>query len=202
MRRPILIAAATMLSLGLGACGIPVADQATVVPRQNVPYHLLSPTIPTSTTTTQPAAAYVTERIYLLRGASAVQVRRDVAVPATVTAVLGALLAGPTAAESSLGLTTALPVGVSILSVDLVGEQAIINLSKAINRVSGAEETQAVAQIVLTATMQPGISSVLFQIEGRSISVPTGGGVSTSAPVSASDFASVLAPTPSTTPTP
>ena len=51
------------------------------------------------------------------------------------------------------------------------------------------------AQIVLTATSQPGVDQVLFSITGRPISVPTPTGVTTSRPVTAADYRPMVAPT-------
>ena len=49
-------------------------------------------------------------------------------------------------------------------------------------------------KIVLTATSQPDVSSVLFSIAGRPISVPTPGGVTTTQPVTAADYRPMLLP--------
>ena len=69
-----------------------------------------------------------------------------------------------------------------------------LDLSPNFGSITGEAETAAVAQIVLTATSQPDVSSVLFSIAGRPISVPTPGGVTTTQPVTAADYRPMLLP--------
>ena len=182
------------LALLLCGCGVPTSTNARTIPDHQVPFRLLSPTTSSTTTTTQPAAAYVTEPIFLARDASIVQVHRDVIVPAGLTDVLGALFAGPTTAETSQGLTTALPSRLKVLDTTTEGSRVTLDLSPNFGQITGEAETAAVAQIVLTATSQPGVSSVLFSIAGRPISVPTPGGVTTTQPVTAADYRPLVLP--------
>jgi len=181
--------------VGLSACGIPSDPQANQVESHNVPFHLLSPTIPTSTTTTTPAAAFVTESIYLLNPSGLAVARlRNVAVPATLSATIDALLAGPTTSEVVAGITTAIPLGVRVLSVTQAASTATINLNATFGLVSSSAETQAIGQLVLTATNQPGVSAVSFEINGNPIAVPTASGAASNAPVTAADFRALLGP--------
>ena len=172
MTRPIRAVGLVVAAVLLAACGVPTSDRARSVPDHQVPFHLLSPTT-SSTTTTQPAAAYVTEPIFLARDASIVEVHRDVVVPAGLTDVLDALVAGPTASETSQGITTALPSSLKVLDTTTEGARVTLDLSDRFGQITGEAETTAVAQIVLTATSQPGVTEVLFSIAGRPISVPT-----------------------------
>ena len=193
MRRLGSALAVVGLALAACACGIPTDSQATPIPAHQVPFHLLAPTIRTSTTTTSPVVAYVGERIFLLTAdQKLLPVRRDVAVPASLEGVLDALLDGPTARESALGITTALPSTVRVLSVQVAGHVATLDLNPAFGAISSSAETQAVAQIVLTTTIQPGISGVRFKIGGRQIAVPTASGVSTKGAVNALDYTALL----------
>ena len=179
--------------LFLAACGIPTSNQADVVPSHDVPFHLLSPTVPTSTTTTLFATPYVSELIYLVKSNALVGVRREVIVPAPLTAVVDALLAGPTSSETANGLTSALSPGVRIESTVVVAGIATINLNAAFGQISGSAETLAVGQLVLTVTSQPDATAVSFAINGLAISVPTADGASTKVPVSAAQYATLLA---------
>ena len=181
------------VAVGTCACGIPTDGQATPIPSHQVPFHLLAPTVQTSTTTTSPVVAYVGERIFLLTASTQLlPVRRDVAVPAPLEAVLDALLAGPTVRESALGITTALSSSVRVRSLSVRSHVATLNLNPAFGAIASPVETEAVAQLVLTATNQPGISRVRFEIDGRSIAVPTASGVSTKSAVRARDYTSLL----------
>ena len=64
MTRTRLMIGTAIASALLAACGVPTSDSARSIPDHQVPFHLLSPTT-SSTTTTQPAAAYVSESISL-----------------------------------------------------------------------------------------------------------------------------------------
>jgi spore germination protein GerM len=183
----------TAIALLACSCGIPMSSQPNVVSGRNVPFHLLSPTVPTSTTTSQPTVAYVPESIYLLNGAgNAVVVRRDVPVPATLSAVLSALLDGPSSPEASSGIITVLPQDGKILSTSIQATVATVNLNTAFSQVSGASEVKAVGQLVLTATAQPGVSAVIFEILGVPISVPIASGAVTALPVTAAQYKALL----------
>jgi len=201
--RRVLPAALLGIGLLLAACGVPTSPSPEIVPRHDVPFHLLSPTVPTSTTTTQPAVAYVAEHIELLNASGKLlAVSREVPVPASLAALLAALLAGPTAAEASSGITTALPPQVKIISTSETGGVATLNLNSAFGQINGSAETQAVAQLVLTASTEPTVSSVLFEIEGSPISVPTAGGVVSAAPVVPLQYLTMVAPQPEGSPGP
>jgi spore germination protein GerM len=55
-------------------------------------------------------------------------------------------------------------------------------------QVVGANQTLAIAQVVFTATQQPGVTSVLFQIAGRPIGVPTASGATVPGPVDRTSY--------------
>lgn len=176
----------------LAACGIPTSESSTQIQPSSVPFHLLSPTVPTSTTTTRPAIAYVSEPIALLNATGKIiAVDREVPVPAGLITVLDALFEGPTTAEASSGITTALPRGAQVTAASISNGTAVLGLNSAFAQLSGAAQVQAVGQMVLTATGQPGISAVAFEVAGVPISVPTDSGQTTSQPVTAADYASL-----------
>jgi len=55
--------------------------------------------------------------------------------------------------------------------------------------VVGPDQTFAIAQVVYTATQQPGVTGVSFEIAGQGIQVPTASGVQVSRPVGRADYA-------------
>jgi spore germination protein GerM len=179
--------------LVLASCGIPTSQQADVVPARDVPFHLLSPVVPSTTTTTSPESTTVPEPIYLVKGADSLTgVVRQVVTPDTLGAVLDALLVGPTPAETAAGLSSSLPASLRVISTSLEGGTETILLNRAFIAISGPDQVLAVAQLVLTATRQPGVDSILFAVAGSIVPVPTASGASTTAPVTASDYASLL----------
>jgi spore germination protein GerM len=191
VRRRLLAVLAT--GLVLAGCGIPTSRQASVVPPKDVPFHLLSPVVPSTTTTTSPQATTASEPIYLVKGADSLTgVVRQVVTPATLGAVLDTLLVGPTPAETATGLSSSLPSNLRVISTSQQGSTATIVLNRAFIAISGPDQVLAVAQLVLTATRQPGISGVLFAVAGNIVPVPTASGASTTAPVTAGDYAPLL----------
>lgn len=177
--------------LGATGCGIPTATSPTPIARSDVPYHLLDPA--TTTTTTVPRstpAVGVTEQIYLVApDGHLVAVAREVAVPASQTQVLGALLAGPTATESASGILSYLgDTGVQV-TTDAASGVATVHFATDPIQVVGPDQTLAIAQVVYTVTQQPGVTGVSFEIGGTPIEVPTAAGAQVPGPVSRADYA-------------
>ena len=194
MRRSARAAVGT-LALVLCACGIPTSQQADVVPPRNVPFQLLSPVVPSTTTTTIAPAPTVAQPIYLVKSSDAVTaVVRQVVSPATLVQVLDALLVGPTVAQTAAGLSTALPQSVRVVSATTIGPTATIAMNPAFTAISGPSQVLAVAQLVMTATRQPGVTSVLFTVDGAIVPVPTASGATTASPVTAASYAALLSP--------
>ena len=100
---PSLVVAA--VALGLAACGIPTAASPTPIAKSRRP---LPPAQPAhhddDRRPESPPAVGVPEQIFLVApDGHLVAATREVAVPASLTQVVGALLAGPTATESAAG---------------------------------------------------------------------------------------------------
>jgi len=159
------VAGALLAGSAVAACGIP--SGAPEVLSKSGP--LFSPIPPT----TLPQVGVQVD-VYLL---DACQVLRP--VPRTVgvhsnnlATVLAALVAGPSANEP---LTTAIPVGTSVLSADAQDNTATVDLSSAFGLVGGSSRVQAVEQVVWTVETwlkHPEVQ-VAFEIEGVPVAVPT-----------------------------
>jgi len=178
-----------LVALALAACGIPTASSPSPIARSDVPYHLLDP--PTTTTTTPGAAPAVgvAEVIFLVAPSGhLVPATREVAVPASLSQVVGALLAGPTATESAAGIQSYLsPTGVQV-SLAATGGVATVDFTTDPIQVVGPDQTVAIAQVVYTLTQQPGVTGVTFEIAGKAIEVPTAAGAQVPGPVARADF--------------
>ena len=179
----------TAVALGTAACGIPTASAPTPIARSAVPYHLLNPPTTTTTLPGTPPAVGVAEQIYLVApDGHLVAVTREVAVPASLSQVLGALLAGPTTTESSAGIQSFLThTGVTVTTTES-GGIATVHFSTNPIQVVGPDQTLAVAQVVYTVTQQPGITGVSFAIGGKPIDVPTAAGAQVPGPVGRADY--------------
>ncbi len=185
--RPARVAVALGLAALVGvlaaSCGIPTNSSPQAIAKSNVPSHLLNPTSPsTSTTLNPPVPVGVTQQIFLVDPTlHLVAKNRNIAPPASLSQVLNALLLGPTAAESLAGIQsfvsgTAGQGSSSSNRVVATVADGVATIDFAVNPVQVVGSTQpllAIAQIVYTATGQPGVNSVLIEIAGLPIDVPT-----------------------------
>jgi germination protein M len=141
---------------------------------------------PTSTTTSATTSAPATPtdiKVYLVREGRLVIAHRQVAGPAVLQGALTALLNGPTAAERTGGLDSAVPAATQLLDVALADGQATVDLSGSYGTGGGSLSTQArVAQVVFTATQFPNVDRVLFRMDGAPVEFLGGEGLGLTAP--------------------
>ncbi len=177
------------LVLGVAACGIPTATAPTPIAKSDVPYRLLNPPTTTTTVPGSTPAVGVGEQVFLVApDGHLVAVTREVAVPASLSQVLGALFAGPTATESAAGIQSFLaPSGVQVTTTQS-GVVATVHFSTNPIQVVGPDQTLAIAQVVYTVTQQPGITGVTFEIGGKPVEVPTAAGAQVPGPVGRADY--------------
>lgn len=141
---------------------------------------------------TAAGAATGSARIFLVvpgrpgGGGSLRAVPRD--VDTTPTELLTALLAGPNIGEQRAQLTTAVPSGTRLNSARLANGALNVDLSGAIDQLTGETLIEAVAQIVLTATEVPSIRTVRLLIDGVPSEWPDGGGQLQAEPLTRYDF--------------
>jgi hypothetical protein len=132
--------------------------------------------------TVAPTTAKPTEKVavlaYFLLNEKLHAVGREVA-SADSSAAVTALLAGPTNEEKTTGLVTLIPAGTTLNGVKLNGREAVIDLSAAYGSGGGTlSVTGRVAQMVFTLTQFPGVDTVRFSLDGKSITELTGEGFS------------------------
>jgi len=184
-------------------CGVPTQSAPQIIPRAQVPFHLLDPEAPTTTTTMPPPPFTVPVLVYLVssNGQNLVSSQRLVAPPAQLSAVLDALLAGPTAGELALGTQTAIGSGVRALGASVNGGVATVNFNSAFGDLSGPQQVLAVAQVVFTVTGQLSPETgVTFEIDGTPTNVPIATGAQVPGPVHLLQYVA-LAPPPPGSPT-
>jgi spore germination protein GerM len=166
------------------------SDRAPRPITQPVPFGLLEPP-PTATTTTRPPLPTVSTPVFFVRDGRVVPVPRQVQAPLSVPAALGALLEGPTDTETAAGVRTAISLQTQLLSTEVGGEVARLDLAGTFAEVAGDEQLLAVAQIVFTATAVEGVTALTFAINGREVAVPTADGTLKPGPVGRADFPTV-----------
>ena len=132
--------------------------------------------------------------LYLIRDETLVHVTRDLPSPLGPEGILASLLDGVTEPEVRANLRTSIPPGTRVMSVRAEGPLLRVDLSREFAVVGGGEELLAVSQIVLTATAIEGVESVAFDLEGVPTAVPLADGALSIDPVSADDYAALIAP--------
>ncbi|MFN7148581.1 MAG: GerMN domain-containing protein [Microthrixaceae bacterium] len=177
------------VTAGLG-CGVPVDEEASITPSEDVPYDLLSPT------TTAVAAGSVqggeTTICLSLDGALLTLGRARDGDPPLRT--LDALLAAaPTAGESEVGLRSALDDDDVLDGVSLQDGTAVVRLGEGFTELPADQQLVAVAQATCTLTSQPGVLRVSFELGGSQVDVPVQGGELVSRPVTRADYARLIA---------
>jgi hypothetical protein len=103
---------------------------------------------------------------------------------------MNAVLAGPTADESGeRTITSAIPAGSRLLGVTIKNGVATVDLSTEFDSGGGsASMGYRLAQVVYTLTQFTSVKSVVFQIEGQTVTVFGGEGIVLDGPVGRTDF--------------
>jgi len=180
-------AAVVGISSGLASCGVGVQSAPEPLDPKAVPYGLLGQAPSPSTSDPGLLSARVTVYMEAENG-RLVAVHRDVAWPATISAILGQLAAGPTSRESGRGLASPAssvgPFRVGAVRAGIVS----VNLPVSFESLGGQDQQVAAAQIVFTVTTFTGVTGVRFLVGGQAAQVPTGDGSLTRGPSTRSDY--------------
>lgn len=168
----------------------PTTDSTTPATTTIEPVPTTTGPAPTTTesvpTTTEPTMLDV--RVYLLRGERLAIEHRDVAGPAVLRGALTELLLGPSADEANDGVSTTIPAGTSLRSVNLDDRIATVDLSGEFATGGGSMSMLArVAQVVFTATQFDNVDAVRFWLDGAPIDYLGGEGIVLDEPQTRSD---------------
>ncbi len=175
------VAALAVLGTGLAACGVGAQGAPEALDPKAVPYGLLEPASSPSTSDPRALTARVTVYMEADNG-RLVAVHRDVAWPATISAILSQLAAGPTAGESVHGLASPASSVGHFRVGPVHGGVVSIELPISFESLGGQDQQVAAAQIVFTVTTFTGIKGVRFLVAGQVAHVPTGDGSLTRGP--------------------
>lgn len=182
-------------ALLLTACGVPVDSSPQPLAAGDIPLGLTAGTTTSSTElgprTPNPAALI---QVYYVTADRLVARARLIPSPATVTTAMGALLAGPTAAEAQAGIRSTIPSATQLLDARVSSRTAVLDLSANFAGSGGPDQILAIAQVVDTMTSLPGVTAVLFELAGQPVDVPNANGTLVTGPVSGTDYAALLAP--------
>jgi spore germination protein GerM len=108
-----------------------------------------------------------------------------------VEQALSHLTAGPDGDEQARGLTSAIPPGLQVMLVRLIGSQAIVDIKGTDPGPATEEARLATAQVVLTLTSIPSVDSVLLTRNGHPQAVLPDGEL-TQLPMTKDDVAALM----------
>ncbi len=171
----------------LAACGVPSDSNPQVIAARDVPYGLIGSST-SQPTPTQPPGPTANAIIYLVKQGHLVARTRQVRTPVSISKAVEALLGGPTDAEAAQDIQTAIGPSAAVLSTTVTAGLVTINMNRAFGLVGGQNQITEVAQLVFTATAQPPIGAVSFELQGQPVPVPDGEGTLTNRPLTRRDF--------------
>jgi spore germination protein GerM len=171
-------------------CAIPTQSTPSTMAPSKVPFNLLDPHLPTTTTTQPKPSSLLPVKVFFLSSTNQlVPVQRVVAAPAPLTAIITSMLAGPTQGETAQGMSTAIPSDVAVISTTTQGNIVTVNMNDAFAQITGNSIEAAVSQIVATVANENGpTTGVLFEIDGQLVSVPIANGSQVADPVYLVEF--------------
>jgi hypothetical protein len=178
-------------------CALPTQGSPSAIPASRVPFNLLDPHPPTTTTTQPKPSSYVGAKVYFLNtkaNDALTPADRLVSAPAQLPAIVAALVSGPSSGESAAGLTTAIPSDVVVLSAALstASNVVTVNFNTAFGQITGTATEQAVAQVVTTVVDNTSVGTgVIFEINGTHTNVPIANGSQVAGPVYLLDVAAL-----------
>ncbi len=180
-----------VLSSALSSCGsqtnssastsvetLPVTDTSDVVPSSTI----------TSSTTSIAVSTQKTIGVYFTKNELMSVVGRLVETP-NIEEALHSLLLGPTDIENQDGVTSFIPKGTQLLSAEISGSTATIDLSHEFTTGGGSLSMMGrIAEVVYTATSFSEVERVTIRIDGVSVEQIGGEGIDVS-DIGRSDFA-------------
>lgn len=171
----------TLVALSVAGCAPPTVTPTPGPSTTGTGTPPATPAVePSVTPTTTPAKESVPITVFFSYQEKMQAVQRW--APAGTTAVLRealtALLAGPTAAEKSAGLSSQIPAGTKLRGVSIDAGVAQVDLSREFNTGGGSLSMfHRIAQVVFTASQFDTVKSVRFYLEGKRLDVLGGEGV-------------------------
>jgi spore germination protein GerM len=174
-----------LVAVGATGCGLPASDHVERIDPRSVPFGLLESASPGTPT---PSGHGLATAVFFVSGGRLVAAQRRTVGGNVPASSVRLLLVGPTPAEVAAGVRTDVPSGTRMVSLDVEGPIATVDLSEEFGTVGGSDQVFAVAQIVYTLTASRFIDAVRFAIRGHPIEVPDGSGSLSAVPRTRSDY--------------
>lgn len=145
-----------------------------------------------SSTTSEPDAETVDLSVYFLDESGQLRIgwKREIVAPAVAEGVVESLLRGITDEDQALGLTTAIPEGTTLNSVD-ISDEGIGTVDLSAEFAAGGDEASAkarLAQVVYSMTQFPTVEQVEILVDGEPLTAVGDAGVAVDGPMVRADF--------------
>lgn len=189
-RRAVELVTCALAVSFLAGCGLPANGKVDRVAPADVPFGLLNSSVPPGQTPQPTGPATV---VYFVRDGHLVAADRHVVGGNVPENTVRLLLAGPLPTEAAGRLSSDIPTGTRLVSLDLNESVATVDLTSDFGAVGGSEQVLAVAQLVYTVTASEYINAVVFAINGERIEVPDGSGSLSSTPMRRNNYPRLLA---------
>jgi hypothetical protein len=176
-------------ALLLTACGVPAQNEPH---RVELPRRALTAPPPTAANTVP--TGDVAEVLCLIRDGRLVQTVRRAKAVSPPQGQLDQLVAGPSAAEQSHRLSTALAGAVLTVDLPISVTRATVQVSEAEEGFARSDDVLAYGQIVCTLTSRADISAVSFRRDGKPLQVPRADGTLSTGPLNVVDYRSLIGP--------
>lgn len=139
-------------------------------------------------------AADVKYRVWFVRGEGLYAVNRThEATRAVGAASLSDLLEGPSAAERSDGISSAVPDGTRLLGLAVSNGIAVVDLSSEYESGGGTlSMTARLGQVICTLDQFPSVQGVNFKLDGEPVEVFSGQGIILDKPATCADYEELL----------
>jgi spore germination protein GerM len=187
-RRAALVVAAAGL-LALTGCGVSAERLPREVAPPQGPFPVVGSPAPAAT-----ESGAVIQRLCYVRDDTLVVVNRRVRTLPTARQQIELLLDGPVETERNDGLTSTL-TGVNVVTdVRVTGGEATVAVGERLAGTGRNDEVLAVGQIVCTLTSRTDVNRVTFVQGGQRIGVPRADGSLSTGPLTAGDYAAIIAP--------
>jgi Sporulation and spore germination len=153
------------------------------------PYQLFNQTIPG---TNNARVRFITQPVYMVDATGHLTPSsRIVPSPPSLATVIGQLLLGPTAIETSAGYTSALPTDLVLISANVRSQVGYFNFATPLSSLPRKQQLLAVGQLVLTAYDVGATIGIVIKVAGVTQHLLTPSGTRATL-VTKGDFQSLL----------
>jgi hypothetical protein len=209
MRRLVALTGASLLAIGIAACGLPTDDEFVEIDAADDGFGLsqtstTSTTLPptttidatTSTTIEITTTSIASEQvdIYFPTGRQLNRIQVPLPIDPALSQVMAAIVAGPPVGDLGIGLRAILPSNAEI-AVEKVDGIAVVDFPVGLfDEMEPRDQRLVFGQIVLTLSRQRGVGPVMFTQAGQPMQVYLGDGSLTNPDdsVSADDYTILL----------